>query len=263
MLGEQREVGEAELMSMNPDVQKFCRAYKSKHCARERIVEYILQVGNDFGLSKHTTWTTIYYFDRVMLKLDSHSLMTWEQLALTCLLIAAKFIECESPGLDQLCRIIQPGISRNMLKHFELEVLGLLSWNLQVPAPHLHVHLLVTRITGPMKQELLSLQHDTFYFIDLSVLDVSFYAWEMRIIAIASLVAASYLVAGKSNSQLLAKRLCAAYGVDKVECQRCSSLLLKAHRCVENSTSSVFAPIKESPQDRRGHSPDTVVDYLQ
>lgn len=277
MSGGLRDICEVELKN-HPGVAKLRRAYTSHHHEREDVVHYILQVGENFGMSQHTTWTAMYYFDRVMLAQDSTSLMHVEQLALTCLLIAAKFIECESPMLDDLCHLSQRNISRNMLKHIELEVLGLLSWNLQVPSPHLFVQLLIKRARGPAKEDLAALKSHTYYFIDLSVHDISFYAFPMQMIATASLVCASLLVLGSSKSKRLAPVLCAACRIDKEECQRCISVLIMAHRTL-NSTSSVFAPIKESSPDdptecpvdgapqktvlqQTRHSPDTVVDLL-
>ena len=65
------------------------------------------QVCDDYHLSAQTAWTAMSYFDRYMGQRGCKPVERNEAelISLTCVLIAAKFLEKQSPGISDLCMV--------------------------------------------------------------------------------------------------------------------------------------------------------------
>lgn len=102
-----------------------------------------------------------------------------ELLSLTCVVLAAKFLECRAPGLKDLSAGSQR-LSAAKLRQMELEVLKVLDWQINVETPHVICQQLLQKLhrgtdRGSMgSTDWARLQHYANYFIDLSIFGTSY-----------------------------------------------------------------------------------------
>jgi len=89
-----------------------------------------------FNLHPTTTHMAIAYLDRLQPN-EKFSRFEWQMLAISCILIASKYNECEDhvPDLATLEDITQQSISNSTLLNFELFVLKRMGWKLNARMP--------------------------------------------------------------------------------------------------------------------------------
>ena len=133
----------------------------------------IAQVCEDFSLQTQTAGLAVSYFDRYVSKVGEKGLCKKrvQLLAITTVLIAAKFSEIKMPGLDDLCEVAQNKYSKPELKSMELETLRVLQWELHAVTPHdaLQQLAIVTNVSSETSKPFLD--HAEF-FIDMSYYEV-------------------------------------------------------------------------------------------
>ena len=132
----------------------------------------------DFALEQRTAGRAVSYFDRYVSKVSDINRSEQglrkkrvQLLAMTCVLIAAKFSEVKMPGLDDLCAVAQDKFSKGELKAMELETLRVLQWELHAVTPHdaLQQLAVVTNLSPEADKPLLD--HAEF-FVDTSYYEV-------------------------------------------------------------------------------------------
>ena len=69
------------------------------------------QVCEDFGLQTRTVGLAVGYFERFVSVKESIVKQQVQLLAVTCVLIAAKFVEIKMPCLDDLCEVAHKGLA--------------------------------------------------------------------------------------------------------------------------------------------------------
>ena len=136
---------------------------------RDCVVQYICEVCSDYRLTPLTSYNAMIYFDRYMAARGVRAIERTEAelISLTCVLIAAKFIERRSPGIDDLCAVAAKVHPRTDFTAAEMLTLELLQWQLHVVTPHslLKDAVLATSLGEHTAEEVL--KHAEF-FVNLS-----------------------------------------------------------------------------------------------
>jgi len=130
-------------------------------------------VCEDFALEPRTAGLAVTYFDRCVSSLGEQGLRKkrLQLLAMTCVLIAAKFSEVKMPGLEDLCEVAQNKFSKEELRAMELETLRVLQWKLYTVTPHAALQQLVILTDLASEADKPLLEHAEF-FVDMSYYEV-------------------------------------------------------------------------------------------
>lgn len=98
---------------------------------RQVVVEWMIDVADYFCLHITTTHAAIAYLDRLQPN-EKFSRLEWQILAICCIIIAAKYNECEEhvPSLKRIEEITQQSISNDIFLNYELWALKKMSWKL-------------------------------------------------------------------------------------------------------------------------------------
>jgi len=103
--------------------------------AREKVVDFMAEVCEEFALQTQTTGLAVTYFDRCM-SAPVVADCPVELVGLVCILIASKFVETKVPAVNELCLISQNEYSRQEVKDTEIMLLHRLEWELHATTPH-------------------------------------------------------------------------------------------------------------------------------
>jgi cyclin-A len=103
---------------------------------RKVVAEWMIDVCEYFLLDITTTHAAIAYLDRLQPN-EKFSRFEWQMLAISCILIASKYNECESavPDLSTLEEITQQRITNDTLLNYELWALKQMHWKLNARTP--------------------------------------------------------------------------------------------------------------------------------
>jgi len=103
---------------------------------RKVVAEWMVDVCEYFKLHATTAHAAIAYLDRLQPN-EKFSRFEWQMLAISCILIASKYNECEDhvPSLATLEDITQQDISNETLLNYELWALKRMGWKLNARTP--------------------------------------------------------------------------------------------------------------------------------
>ena len=103
---------------------------------RKVVGEWMVDVCEYFTLHQTTTHAAISYLDRLQPH-EKFSRFEWQMIAISCILIASKYNECEDhvPDLATLEDITQQAISNETVLQYELWALKRMGWKLNARAP--------------------------------------------------------------------------------------------------------------------------------
>ena len=158
---------------------------------RHKVVRYINEVAEEFGLLVQTGGLACNYFDRYLATLLSFSSVTsrdMQMVASTCLLIAAKFLEGKMLLLSELSQVHNCEVRPTDFAVLETSILTTLKWDLHVPMPHAFIDLL--RATLPSTLIDPRVHECLHFFIDLSVYDYALLIYSPAEICAGALLAA-------------------------------------------------------------------------
>ena len=104
---------------------------------RERVVAYICDICGEYNFSPLTSYNAVIYFDRYMATRGVRPIERDEAelIALTCVLISAKFIERRVPMIDSLYETAAKKHPRTDFIAAEMLTLDMLEWQLHVSTP--------------------------------------------------------------------------------------------------------------------------------
>ena len=111
--------------------------YKDTYLKYRRVVaEWMLDVCEYFTLHPTTTHAAICYLDRLQPH-EKFSRFEWQMIAISCILMASKYNECEDhvPDLSTLEDITQQAISNETVLQYELWALKRMGWKLNARTP--------------------------------------------------------------------------------------------------------------------------------
>jgi|MDTB01.1.fsa_nt_gb hypothetical protein len=103
---------------------------------RKVVAEWMVDVCEYFTLHQTTTHAAISYLDRLQPH-EKFSRFEWQMIAISCILIASKYNECEDhvPDLATLEDITQQAITNETVLQYELWALKRMGWKLNARAP--------------------------------------------------------------------------------------------------------------------------------
>ena len=116
---------------------KYCKFGDTYIKYRKVVAEWMVDVCEYFALHPTTTHASIAYLDRLQPN-EKFSRFEWQMLAISCILIAAKYNECEDPTVPDLAtleEITQQRITNETLRNFELQALRKMGWKLNARTP--------------------------------------------------------------------------------------------------------------------------------
>mmetsp|Transcript_9184 Transcript_9184/g.23479 ORF Transcript_9184/g.23479 Transcript_9184/m.23479 type:complete len:360 (+) Transcript_9184:44-1123(+) len=276
----------AEEHKFRPDMDGlrdfFAGAGTMNQSQREHVVQFITEVCEDYGFAGQTAWTAVNYFDRFLGKAIQTPKRRIELVSLSCLLVAAKFLECRSPSLEDLCTLSQNRLTKEDFMRFELKVLAQLEWQLAVPSPHAFlfhtVHMMSTHCQGHALQGRLQLLlKRAEFFVDLSAFEYSFLNLPLGTIAGAAFVCALRQL--RLDHKLddmgeVEEELCSLLDCEQPVLFSSAETLMgcyysciaaeeDSHALAAPSSSVVFEPIKAGAADEsaepRSESPDSIM----
>ena len=139
--------------------------YRQRDC----VVQYVCEVCDDYRLSTQTAWTAMSYFDRYLGSRGPAPIERNEAelISLTCILLAAKLLERQSPGISDLCAVAANAHPRADFPAAELLILETLSWRLHVVAPHSILASLL-RTVDAGRQTPADVKKHVDFFVDLA-----------------------------------------------------------------------------------------------
>ena len=150
------------------------------------------------------------YFDRFVAIKGGVSRRDAETAALTCVMIASKFLQTKVLSPSKLKELSKLGQTFDDFARTELEVLGTLDWMLAVPTPHgvvaEVVAMLCTGVTEDVRQRL---QTHAELIIDLSVFEATLLHLPLGTIAGSALLCSLT----KLGSHVMEQRMCELLGV--------------------------------------------------
>ena len=146
------EVSPAQLYSNMINEQSHCRFYNPSASYikyRGILVKWLRNLNNQFHLSRSNFHIAVMYMDYTLSRYN-FTKYKYDLIALTCLLLAAKYDELDRniPALNDLIDIAKskiPSVKANEIKQCEAYILKLFEWDLKVVTPLLFVELLLTQ----------------------------------------------------------------------------------------------------------------------
>jgi len=233
------------------------------------------QLCEDYRFNGQTAWAAVNLFDRYLSKAVDTPRKQIELISLSCLLLAAKFFECRSPCLEDLCSVSQKRLSKDDFKSAEQRILFKLDWDLCIPSPHsflLHVtHIMSVRHDGVLSVNSQLIQRRAEFLVDLSAFEYAFLALPLSAVAGASFVCALRLLRLDCHIECwneIENELCSLLDCEQDVLAGAEHQLMKCyHSCVDTvSVESKSAPLMKetsfrpvNAKDERMESPDTVL----
>lgn len=157
---------------------------------RRMLVEWLVQVAEEFKLSSSTLYLTVNYIDRY-LSGNNISRKQFQLLGVTCMLIASKHEEgmC-APTAEDLCYLTEDTCSKEQALKMEAEVLKCLRFELTAPTPKCFLTRLV-RVAAPGQPQL---EYLAGYIAELSLLEYRMLVYSPSLIAAASVFLAKSIM---------------------------------------------------------------------
>jgi hypothetical protein len=133
---------------------------------RRRVTEWLLEFQEEFGISQDTVAVAVNYMDRYLSKKSTEKEIV-QLLAMGAIFVAAKLHETYSIGMKELQALADEVYLASDIKLMELELLGVLQWNLNPITPQLVMNHLVYYI--PDAQQRQTLREHAEAFLDVTL----------------------------------------------------------------------------------------------
>lgn len=254
----------------NPDYLRPSPLHSVNEHHREKVVKYINELAEDFGLLVQTGGLACNYFDRyiaTVLTRGGASKRSMQMIASTCLLIAAKFFDRKLPPLSELEVVHNGTVRAEQFAQLETAILDALGWQLHVPLPHSFVEPLRSCVPGGPFDS--AIEDRMLFFIDLSV-----YGYNLLIYTPAEISAGALLASWKFSGEHAAVLdylavLAHACSTEATRLSSCANDLVKYYQaCFPEAAKSyqsvsLFLPISEATLEEKEApgrvSPDSVL----
>lgn len=104
------------------------------HNMRSILVDWLVEVGEEYKLSSQTLFLTVNYIDRLLgqMPINRNKL---QLLGITCMLVGSKYEEIYPPSIDEFVYISDNTYSRKEVLNMESVLLTSLAFNLAAPTP--------------------------------------------------------------------------------------------------------------------------------
>jgi len=228
---------------------------RGKLCSRHReaVVEFVADLSEDLDLQVQTAGLAIHLFDRYTARAWRTSPES-KLIACVTVTLAAKFLETAAPTFAELGK--QIGCTQEVMLAAELDVLGVLGWDIHIATPHVVAEQLFVVVDASPACRL-----RTEFYIDLSFYEHKMLAHSAMCIACAALMLSWVYceddLSAATHSQLLSR----ISGVDLSELGRCRATLQSAVNALKSHGTSSGAPASAAQGAAAGReSPDSIMD---
>jgi len=239
---------------------------------RESVVSFIFELGEDFGLHAQAATLAVNYFDRYCASITRQGTAIPKDrvqlIAMTCLLMSAKFFDRRTPSIIDMCTISQSAYEESEFRALELEMLSRLQWLLLVPLPHAFCSMLLRALVPDASLGSKLAERSTF-FVDLSVYDYKFLKYAPAVVAAAALRCASRFEARPERAAALAQLepCCVKCDIETADVRKCADELMTYYIATFPDSPKPrdwsFTPVVEDRADsERSESPDGVMAVL-
>lgn len=143
-----------ESMDMEQRDHQHCHFGDTYIRYRKVVAEWMVDVCEHFALHPTTTHAAIAYLDRLQPN-EKFSRFEWQMLAISCILIASKYNECEDhvPDLSTMEDITQQVISNETLLQYEMWALKRMGFKLNARTPMAFLSCHMTLNGGLLRKE--------------------------------------------------------------------------------------------------------------
>ncbi|OLY79525.1 Cyclin-B1-2 [Smittium mucronatum] len=116
------------------NLRKYCHLHpKLNKRMRAILVDWLMEVANDYRLHRHTLHLSIYLLDKLLLFKSLVPTNLLQCYGAACLLVAIKAEENRSVKISEITRIAMGAFTTSQLKSAEIDVLNACKWHLTVP----------------------------------------------------------------------------------------------------------------------------------
>ncbi|KAL3873838.1 hypothetical protein ACJMK2_036923 [Sinanodonta woodiana] len=172
---ERKWVFPAEYLNNNPRVPSHARAI---------LVDWLIDVQVHQKLSTQTLHITAALIDRFLCLCPGIDLSLLQLVGITCLLIAAKFVERFPPEIAELCFLTNHTYLPNQVLEMERWILKTLSFNLNIPDPTIYLDRFLQIHESQHTNEV---RHMAAYILDLTLTDVKFVHFVPSVVAASAI----------------------------------------------------------------------------
>ncbi|KOO31961.1 cyclin b2 [Chrysochromulina tobinii] len=224
-------IAQAAPLRTDPELLIKLQAYNFDHRCREKVMMYINELSEDFGLLVQTSSMACNYFDRYILEAlragpVSHHQM--QMIATTCVLISAKFIDRKLPPLSELVKVHNQTATAEQFAALERVIVVALEWNLHVLLPQSFLKPLRATLPGAPFSRLD--EQRTQFFMDLSVYDGHLLQYTPAEVCGGSLLAAWKFSSETEAIACFLPALAHSLHTTELRLKRCTNQLLRYYQ---------------------------------
>ncbi|KAI3893638.1 hypothetical protein MKX03_006216 [Papaver bracteatum] len=165
---------------------------------RAILVDRLVKIAQVYDFVDDTLYLTVSYIDRFLSSKSVHR-QRLELLGLSCMFLAAKYEEIDHPSMEEFsCITNNASITKDEMLKMEMEILGLLNFEMGNPTIKTFLRRLITRVSA---------QEDSLFAVNLKLKFLGYYLAELSLLDygcikfLPSMVAASVVFLSKFTMQ--------------------------------------------------------------
>ncbi|KAJ4716199.1 Cyclin [Melia azedarach] len=160
---------------------------------REILVDWLVEVLDEYKLVSDTLYLTISYVDRF---LSSHALSKnkLQLLGVSCMLIASKYEEIGPPHVEDFCYITDNTYRKDEVVEMEEEVLKFFNYEMSSPTTKTFLRLFIRVIQGNYNKSDLHFEFLSCYLAELSLLDYGCLRYLPSVVAASAIFLSRFMI---------------------------------------------------------------------
>lgn len=211
------------------------------HTMRSILVDWLVEVGEEYKLSSQTLFLTINYIDRLLSKVAVNR-SKLQLLGITCMLIAAKYEEIYPPSIDEFVYISDNTYTRDEVLTMESVIITSLKFHLSAATPWEFCRRFCKAIDLSNKPKLLA-----DFLCEAFLLEPNSLKYTPSIIAASSIFLSLYTL----NCTPWTPTLVAASNYEVVDLMPCARDLLTAHQKICSVETTTIKAIREKYKEAK------------
>ncbi|XP_074337231.1 cyclin-A1-1-like [Apium graveolens] len=205
---------------------------------RATLIDWLVEVVEFHSLDPEILYLTVNYLDRY-LSANPVNTETLQLLGITCLMLASKYVDTDSPPLEHLSDLTHNSYSPDDIRDMECIVLGSLNFELTVPTARCFLECFVRVAEAVTGDTLMDLECMSNYLAELSLRDYHMLRYSPSVIAASSVFLARYiLLPSRTPWNSMLQHLTLYKPLDLSECVK------QLHSLCCNSLNSSFPAIR-------------------
>lgn len=218
------------------------------HTMRSILVDWLVEVGEEYKLSSQTLFLTINYIDRLLSKVQVNR-SKLQLLGITCMLIAAKYEEIYPPSIDEFVYISDNTYTRQQVLNMEGILLTSLKFHLSAATPWEFCRRFCKAIDANKKTSMLA-----DFLCEVFLLEPNCLKYSPSMIASASIFVSLYTL----NYTPWTPTLVRASGYEADDLMQCANDLLTAHQKMCGGEQTSLKAIREKYKEQKFANVSTI-----